>query len=300
MSKLVFGSDPEVFLGYKKDGNLFVMPPAFFRVNGIVPYMENGRHPVFDMDKENGITTVEDGVAFEFAVKPSTKWEEVFDRISLGKERLLKYIASQTNEVEQEVFSVPTINYEVDRWSKENDEFQNCLIFGCDQDFDAWNHNKAGKVVDAKLHPYRYGGGHIHISGSKLIGDEPILAIQCLTLTLGLAAVANSKVPNLEKDRTFLYGQPGKYRQQKYGQQFENIPYTEIGIEYRTPSNSWTNSFEHAKEVFKWAEIGITVLLEQGLGVKLIKKLSADAKKAILGCDQKMAFEILNYVEEKV
>lgn len=301
-NQLVFGSDPEFFAGYEKNGDHFVLPPAWFRVYGKINFMPDIKHPVFlDAMKKHGVLIMEDGSAFEETVLPSTDWRELLERINIGRKLLSEYILSKfPNDCLPDVLTVPTINYEVDRWKKEKVEFQMCQIFGCDQDNDAWNSNKAGRTENALKHPFRYGGGHIHISGSKAIKEEPILAIQCLTISAGLAAVAFSDSPELDKTRTYLYGKPGKYREQEYKSLFNNMPDTDFGIEYRTPSNRWTNSFEHAEKLFKWVEIGIRSLLEDKLGLELIPKIGKDACNALVNCDQKTAMQLLNYVETRI
>ena len=303
MSQLVYGSDPEFFAGKKdKNGNYFVVPPAWFRKYGKVPFMDDIKHPVFlDAKEELGVIVMEDGVAFEETVTPDTDWKALFERIQIGKKLLSDRILSKfPNECEPEVLTLPTINYDVERWKKESKEFQMCLIFGCDQDWDADNSNRAGKTVSALKHPFRYGGGHIHVSGSEKIKEEPILAIQSLKLTAGSVAVAFSDTPELDHDRTFLYGKPAKYRPQRYSSLFNNIPFTDFGIEYRTPSNRWTNSFQHAEQMFKWVEIGIRNLLEGGLVLELLEKINEDVRQAIINCDQKTAKELLSFVEARI
>lgn len=301
-STLVWGSDPEFFAGYKKDGEYFVLPPAFLRVYRDVPFVPDPKHPVFlDAFNDLGVIIMEDGVAFEETVIPDTNWKNLFDRIQIGKKLLSDKILSLfKDDCEPDVLSVPTINYDVKRWMSESPEFKMCLIFGCDRDYDAFNNNQAGRTTNALKHPFRYGGGHIHVSGSSAIKEEPILAIQSLALTAGLAAVAFSDTPDLDKSRTFLYGRPGKYRAQKYSGLFKDIPNTDFGVEYRTPSNRWTHSFEHAENVFKWAEIGIRNLLEQGLGLELIDKIGKDVCDSIVNCDQVKAKELLSYVETRL
>lgn len=300
-SPLIFGTDPEFFASMKIDGKDFVVPPAYFRQYLGVGFAPNGTHPIFLEDADNGVKIIEDGVAFELTILPSQKWKDLYDKISYAKKLLSDSILRFfPKDCEPDVKTLPTINFDVERWTKEDEEFQQCLIFGCDTDFDAWKAGKKGKVIDARKHPYRYGGGHIHISGSQAIKDQPILAIQCLTFTTGLAYVLNSDVPELEHLRTYLYGQPGRYRPQAYGKLFNDIPNTDFGVEYRTPSNSWTGNLKQAEQVFKWTEIGIRNLLEGGLGKELIAKFAKEAQEAVVSCDQKVAGEILSYIETRI
>jgi len=297
MTKLLFGTDPEYAPWYLKDGMAYVLPAAYFRMFLGVKTQPNGRHPIF---VSNDVSYChEDGVAVEIAVKPEHNWETLFDNVAsartLFENNVLKLFP---NECEPTLAALPTINYEVERWLKyqDNPEFKHSMEFGCDPDEDAFHMEKKCKILDVSKHPERYMGGHIHISGSPTIAEEPILAVKSLAFTLGLAAIAYSDVPESEKARTFLYGLPGKHRVQKYG---ADNPYGKeyaVGIEYRTCSTRWTASREHAKQVFTWATIGIKNLLEGGLVKSLEKEISQDAVDSILNADQTKAQQILDYV----
>jgi hypothetical protein len=305
MNTLVYGSDPEFFAGYKKNDELFVLPAAYFRRFLKVPVPNpDDKHPIFiDRWEELGIILMEDGVAFEETILPDTNWENLFNRINIGKALLESELLSKFPEYcLSDVQTVPTISYDVERWQefKKMPEFMMSMIFGCDRDFDAFNYKVKQPVINALKHNKRYGGGHIHVSGSPIIKEEPVLAIQCLALTAGLAAVAFSSTPELDKERTYLYGKPGKFRPQKYKSTFNGIPDTDFGVEYRTPSNSWTSSFEHAGQIFKWIEIGIRNLLEQKLGLELLPNLEEDLKDTIVNCNQVKAKEMLAFVEAKI
>jgi hypothetical protein len=296
-SLLYYGTDPEVFAAIKKRGKLYVIPPALFRVMGF-PFYDTDRHPVFV--KEKDIVIHEDGAAFEFTMEPSDDWKELFEKINLAKLLLKERVLGKFDICDGEVHTVPAIGYEIRRWKKMGDEFAQALIFGCDKDWDAWENNKESSTIDATLHPFRYGAGHVHISGSSFIKEEPILAVECLAVTAGLAFSAFSKVPELEKIRTGLYGRPTKYRFQEYGKLYKGIPFTDFGIEYRTPSNSWTENIEAAENLFKWIKIGITELLEKGLGLEIIPKIKEEVKRAIINCDQVLATQLLGFVEERI
>lgn len=299
-SQLLYGSDPEFFAAYMKDKNLYCLPPVFFRTNLGVEAEPNGRHPIF-LRGENNTLVHEDGAAFEMSLAPSTNWKDLFDRIAAGRDLLEKQILSKFIGVcDGRVHVIPTINYEVERWKDEGDEFQYCTQFGCDPDEDAFEIERDNHVEDASLHPFRYGGGHIHVSGSKTIKNEPLKAVHSLALTAGLAAVAFSDVPELDKDRTYLYGKPGKFRIQNYGHKWNGMDNTDVGVEYRTPSNRWTLYPAMAQKVFEWLNIGIEYLLEKDMISKIITELRQPAIDAILTCNQLQAKDILNRIEALV
>lgn len=304
-STLVFGTDPEFFAGKKdENGKVWVLPPAVFRKDLGVDYIPDVKHPVFiDQMKDMGIIIMEDGCAFEETILPSTDWKELFERVNIGKKLLSDTILSHYPDYcDPEVYTLPTIRYDWNKWYefRKDPEWLMSLIFGCDQDYDADNYEVKGKVVNALRHNKRYGGGHIHVSGSRAIKMNPILAIQSLKFSAGLAAVAFSETPELDRKRTYLYGRPAKFREQKYSKLFNGIPYTDSGVEYRTPSNSWTRSFAHATELFKWAEIGIRNLLEGGLVHELLENINVETQQAIITCDQPKAKELLAYVEARL
>lgn len=298
-SKLLFGTDPEVFAGANIDGNLEVVPPALFRVMGLPIAKPDDRHPVFV--KEKNVAIIEDGAAFEFTVTPATDWKTLFDRVQEAKNLLAKSILGNfTNICDGQVHSIPAIAYNTNRWKDYGEEFEMALIFGCDADYDVWEGMKKSVEIDAREHPYRYAGGHIHVSGSKAIKESPLVAIECLAATVGLACVANTPVPDLERLRTGLYGRPTKFRPQEYGKLFRGIPDTDFGVEYRTPSVSWTNSQEAAENVFSWLEIGIRNLLEGGLHKNLLPKIRKEVTNAIVNCDKALAQDLLSLVQQKV
>lgn len=298
--KLVFGADPEFFSGYKNsNGELFVLPPVVFRQKLGVEIIENDRHPIFI---RNSVGIVhEDGAAFEVAISPSFKWEDIFDSIKSLKDSLESNILSKFNGIcTGVVHTLPTINYEVEKWKDEGDEFKYCVEFGCDPDHDVFRTAKRARILDASQHPKRYGGGHIHISGNESIQKKPLETIMALAITVGLAAVKFSPMPALDRERTFLYGMPGKFRIQNYKKLWGGVPFTNMGVEYRTPSNAWTSSKEVAEKLFEWANIAIFNILEGNLLGSLMPQMRESTIKAIIECDQKLAGELLSFVESKI
>jgi hypothetical protein len=298
MSKLLFGTDPEVFAVYSKDGKPYTLPPHFFRTKLGVEASADKRHPVFfqnDVSKFH-----EDGAAFEMAIKPSHNPLDLFNRIHECMARAEDTIISKFPEYcEPKLQCLPTVGFEVERWKNEGEDFRMSTEFGCDPDLDAWDMEKKDHVLDASKHPERYGGGHIHFSGSKFIRKDPILAIQVLSITAGIAAVAFSDLPELEKARTFLYGRPGKYRIQNYGTNSFGKDY-EVGIEYRTPSNRWVSSWSIAEKVFEWGRFAFEELLPSNKVQNILMDVSGTATETILNANQSDAVGILNYISSEI
>ena len=312
LHKLLWGSDPEEFAIYMDaEGNPCAYPPYKFRHNfGVFAEVEpediEGKHPVFL--KGDGFKIHEDGAAFEFSVRPSHNPREVFDMIqfckNLTSQEILKKFPEHCLPALQ---SLPTVKFDVERWLKEIEDglideegFNMSTRFGCDPDNDAFNTKALQQVLDVKVHPWRYAGGHIHISGFKDILKDYIHVVTCLALTAGMAGVAFSDVSSLEHDRTFWYGKPGKYRIQNYGPNNSFGKDYQYGIEYRTLSTRWSSSWDIASQVFKWAEIGIKNLYDSTLGTELAKKYTDLACKTILSADKETATQFLAYVETRL
>lgn len=306
MSKILYGTDPECMAVYEKDGQIFCRPPYFFRRILGVPASDDINHPVFL--KGDGWTALEDGAAFEFSIRPSHNPRELFDRIQevrgvVNKQILEKYPEYCLPELQ----FLPTVGFEVDYWKGEilrgfidPKSFEMSTRFGCDPDLDELNYKARATVIDVTEHPKRYCGGHLHISGSPKIREDYHLAVRCMIVTAGVAATAFSTHPELEFERTYYYGKPGKYRVQNYGADNPFGPEYAIGIEYRTPSATWAGEWAVAEPFLKWAEIGINTLLETSLGEEMTKELVTPAAEAILNADQEQAHQILSYLESKI
>lgn len=301
---LIFGTDPEAFAVYKKDGQLYTLPPYWFRkVLGVSSSLDEkdveGKHPVFFDNDE--FKLIEDGAAFEMTIRPSFSPKELWDRIQECARVTSETILSQfPDECLPILRFLPTIGFDVQRWSGMPEDFFMSTMFGCDPSQDAWNTTKKAAITDASKHPYRYGGGHIHISGSQMIAEEPILAIRCLSITAGVAAIAYSDVPELERMRTFEYGIPGNFRIQRYGKKNPfGKPYA-IGLEYRTVSDRWCADWNMAEKVFEWARIGIQEVLENGLYMEILDTVGQSAQEAILSSNKQLATQVLSYVESKL
>lgn len=299
MSKrLLFGTDPEAFGAYMVGEKMYTLPPYYFRNMLGVTASDDPKHPVFF--KTDAYTFHEDGAAFEMAIHPSHNPKDLWDTIQecakVAGEKILSQFPDHCMPVLQ---FVPTIGFDVERWKNMGDDFRMSTRFGCDPDRDAFDFDKLSPEVDASLWPHRHGGGHIHISGCSGFKDDPILAVQCQALTTGLAAISYSDTPELDHERTWMYGRPGKYRLQNYGKNNPFGPDYAVGIEYRTPSNRWASDWNIAERVFHWAEIGVEIF-ENGLGNTLLKDLTEPVTKAILDADQKTAKELLAFVESKL
>ena len=97
--------------------------------------------------------------------------------------------------------------------------------FGCDPDWSAYTLNPNQNAMDASRHPFRYGGGHIHV-GTLQKNFIPAYALMA-DLCAGLLATAMTLDAKATKTRRKRFGQAGCFRQQPHG------------WEYRTLDNFW-------------------------------------------------------------
>ena len=288
----VFGADPEFFATYTKGKKQYCLPPVIFRTELGIPAEENGRHPIFLKCSEGQIVH-EDGAAFELTVNPSSNWKNLFQEIQNALSEFNKKVLSRFSDIVNPTLqSLPTVGWEVKRWKDRGEDFDMATQFGCDPDQDLFNMQAQCLVIKAAKHPYRYGGGHIHMSNVALIESDPLQVLRMMVLTAGLTYAAYSPVPDLDRERTYLYGKPGKFRLQTY-------PNGEHGVEYRTPSNSWTGDISLAERIFTALEYGVSVLLPSNNVNPLMEEMQRDVTDAILSCNQEKAKGLLSYVMDK-
>lgn len=297
---LIWGSDPETAAVYKKDGETYVLPPYFLRTYRGVGITPNGKHPIFVQEKDAGIIH-EDGAAFEFSVAPSTNFRELWERIQrcaeLTSERIL---ANFPQDCEPTLSFLPAVAFDVERWKEEGEDFRMATMFGCDPQRDAFDFEREDHVVDASEHPFRYFGGHMHVSGSPAILKDVVRAVKLMAITAGCAGIAYSDVPALENRRLFKYGLPGTFRVQDYGSDNPFGKDYRYGIEYRTISCRWAGNWELAETINRWMEIGIRNLIETKLGDEILQDWENFAVRAITNTDRDLAHEILQAVEARI
>ena len=244
MDKILFGSDPEGFYStFNGLGGIKVVPPAVYRFDHKFPVVEKDpKHPVFRVaDGENGvIKLIEDGAAFELTVPPSENMKTLYQDIQIGYQ-----LASEVaREFGNFITITPAIPFDTNEFKNRKRLFNQCLIFGCDPDNDIYE--MQGLIDERPMeekaldHPWRYGGGHIHISGIEFFQKKPLLAVKMLATFVGNLVTFRSPMKHEDHIRTYRYGRPGRFRIQDYGKKFNNMDWTNQGIEYRTPSNAWT------------------------------------------------------------
>lgn len=291
--EIKYGCDPEFFAGKVIDGELTVVPAAFFRTQLGLKAIPHKKHPKFFVDRV-GHVIHEDGVAFEIAVPPQSNWKDLLADVYSMQSRIGELI-SKYSDYTDGVFGVPAIKYDWKRWEDIGPELAMCNMFGCDPDLNAFDVGENQSILDVRTHSWRYGGGHIHFSGHPLFSENPRLAIKIFAMTVGLAASAFSPVPDLERERTFLYGKAGKYRVQKYSN-------GETGVEYRTPSVSWATigNVSLAERLFYYAGMAINSFMERPkVASKILEEIEFNVNNSILSCDQDDCKSLLSFVESR-
>lgn len=291
---MLYGTDPEFFSCIKRDGNNFVISPALLETSGVIyPIGGDLKHPIY-IDKED-FSWMMDGVAWELTLKnPISTPKEMKNILDISLECLetfidkLKWKDHKLYLIKKPVVSIdPNIYLE-----KIDDEriFQG-FIFGCDKDEDAIETNYVCETLDVMSHLFRYAGGHQHFSGMKELHELPRPAIQLLSIFVGNYCILNTLFPELEKQRATTYGRPGRFRLQVYKN-------GDKGIEYRTPSNSWTSfSLNKIEEMYDLANTALNLLGNPSKGVEIIKEFLPKTINSVINCDQVLAKEILEEVK---
>ncbi len=283
-SNLTFGTDPEVAAVYYKDGIEYVQPAPYFRIElGAVTEKPKSKHPIHI--NRFGIQVIEDGAAFEFIVPPTRDFDQMYDDIQFG----LSELSALLHKYDHCISVAPTLDYEIERFLDKDDDYKQCLMFGCDPDKDAILKNYVCDVIDAMRHPYRYFGGHFQIGcsdarGRRLIQTHYVPFIKLCSIFIGNSVMASSSKTELEKIRAKLYGQPGRYRIQPWG------------IEYRTPSNSWITNRVTMAKMFRGAEIAFRLLQNPKEGKVVIKDYLTETITALGTANAELSRDILNTV----
>lgn len=284
--KLMFGTDPEIFLVEKGTTNL--VPPVFLRKHLGLPVIDRSdvKHPVFF--KEDGVTIMEDGALFEFTVRPKETGSGLFSQVEFAKQNL-KDIADAFNF---DVLHSPIADFDVKRFFDNDtldEEERLCVVAGCDPDEDAIDSKyESGVIRDLSYWNKRGAGGHLHISTQDIpeLHDLIIPAVHLLATTVGVLCVHLSDDVLAEKSRMEVFGRPGRFRPQEY-------PDGYLGVEYRTPSNSWLKTLEGSAQIAEVARFAFELLTKPVDGKKHIKKYLDDAVNIIVNVDKNEAENML-------
>jgi len=284
---LTYGADPEFFAATEKHG--VISPALLIEENKIRIEEYDEKHPVFY--KDDRFSWMMDGVAFEITLlQPHENPENIYYTIKDALKTLRSILNGVTFEdypIKIETLPAIRIRPEIYQEKLANPMIFQGFIFGCDEDFDAIEMNYEGNTIDVFNHEWRYGAGHIHVGTDSeeflnKLADRAELdkMIQLAAIYAGNTAIAFSSNPKLDRQRTFHYGRPGRFRPQDWG------------FEYRTPSNLWTKSLKTTKKIFE-AVAKAVESYENNMWKELTDNFLEETIKNILDADKKGARKLL-------
>jgi len=257
----LIGADPEYgicnFDGYS-------YPPILLINNEKVPVNPNYEKP--DHHIFSRLTTPKtvlhmDGTALELEITPSATPKKLWNHLQIGINLIDKLLSPFDYLIRS---PLPTLPWNINEYTLEKmgDEFIHLTRFGCDPDFDAYESSKEQDEENAELHPYRYFGGHIHLGVPEELKDKTkrlpdVLAIIC-SVYWGNLCTSRTLYDESEKLRLYRYGKPGRFRPQPHG------------IEYRSPSNSWTSEYSTIEEIYKSANFILNAFDNELIGREIL------------------------------
>lgn len=288
MTNLNLGLDPEYFAVDSE--NNCISPALLMKFGGLKKISGGVQHPYFISNKDFGIMM--DGVAFEITYykifhDPFELFKTIADSLD-ALENLLNSLEFAGEALKLVKKPVVSINPEMYLPLLNDESIYQGFIFGCDRDWDAILPNYKCETINVEKHLFRYGGGHIHISGIDEIKEFPIPAVKLLAITVGNFVVRESLFPEEDKKRVETYGRPGRFRTPTYKNGV-------VGIEYRTPSNSWTSLPENKmEELIYWIDKAMEYLKNPIKGSEVVNTFLEDSVKAITNYDKALSSKILD------
>lgn len=200
------GSDPEIFV---LDGKGQLLPAYEFlkgkeEMKDTAPYAR----------------TYWDGFQAEFTTEPRHCLAYHVDSIQAGLLRVFNAARAHDKKATFSIDNVVKVQEEVMANAK-----QEYVEFGCDP-----SHNAYGvgglRVMDARMLPYRFAGGHIHLDMGAIPITDAIPIVKAIDKIAGVASVGMFEKYDNAVRREF-YGLAGEFRLPSYG------------LEYRVLSNAW-------------------------------------------------------------
>lgn len=231
---ITIGADPELFLKDKVSG-------GWVAAVGLVGGTKEKPKKI---DKK-GHAIQEDNVMVEFNIPPAKTEKKFVKSINhvLGH---LAGILPQYNLVIEASATFP----------KEQLQHPQCMTFGCEPDYDAWN-----IIINPAPNPntaIRTCGGHIHVGYDGVDDDNQVELIRAMDLFVGVPSV----VLDPDKVRKSRYGRAGAFRPKAYG------------VEYRVVSNHWLRNNQLLSWVYNNTHKAIAFLngggkIDDALGARI-------------------------------
>jgi hypothetical protein len=276
---MLVGTDPELFTVR----NGIIIPPICVEEEGLkrigtLVEEDPDYHPVYY--KKSGIQIIGDGAAFEFNVPPADNPVDLISYWEQAKDILRGLIPDDLEIVSKAAqrFELQTL---LDNYAISEERLSYSVRFGCDTQYNVYELAPTPEV-SAKDIPWRYAGGHIHISPVDHELIRPV--IFGMDQTVGLLCLFNSPYPEAEVIRQEFYGVPGNYRPQKYGKV--------TGVEYRTPSVAWLDSLELPRQLFEVIPYVLN-LVESDNMLEYYMEYNQMAREAILSYNASLGKAVL-------
>lgn len=197
--------------------------PEIFAVNG-----EGELLPAYEFLKSKDETKADtpskraywDGFQAEFTTEQRHCLAYHVDSIQLGLVRVL--LAARAHDKKAKLSIENVVKIPEATMAKASQEH---VEFGCDP-----SHNAYGvggiRVLDARMLPYRFAGGHIHLDMGVVPVTDAIPIVKAIDKIAGVATVGMFEKYDNPTRREF-YGLAGEFRLPSYG------------LEYRVLSNAW-------------------------------------------------------------
>jgi hypothetical protein len=266
----LYGSDPEFFI-YKNTINTIygdipnIVPPASLIADMGVKFTVSSNNKRILIDKPD-YKVIEDGAALEINFKkPFNNTTQLHHTYYQAKDTIQKFLygIDMHLKLSEDVLGFFNIK---DYWEGRDENFIDCVRFGCDPDTFPKLYSMSGfekdvcKIIDASKHEYRYAGGHIHIQNMT---DNPDIYLDNLEYapivldfivgTINVLLDRGQKIKTQELARLKYYGRPGRVRLQKYSE-------NKNGIEYRPPSNQWITDTYSTNAILQSASIAAHII----------------------------------------
>lgn len=281
-SPIVFGCDPEFF--FSKKGKIIGSEKIINLETGLEYIPASSARP----NNSNTVGNIKgkiivDGVQAELNPRPNTC------RANLANELSYCFRAIKEELAKDPLLSVefkPTVKVTQKELKTLNPKSQ---VFGCAPSMNTEGESKI--KVNAKSYPYRSAGGHIHIGAQddhiKKVIQQADKIIPMLDIVLGNTCVLIDKDPG-NKERRKVYGRAGEYRMPSHG------------IEYRTLSNFWLQSYPLMSFVMSMTRYAVSVV-EKGYEKEFFSLVNMkDIHKAINTNNQKLAKRNFDKIKDKL
>jgi hypothetical protein len=164
--------------------------------------------------------------------------------------------------------------------------------FGCAPSNNVYTQAESKITVNPQVYRYRSAGGHIHLGEYYSVSypevkealTKPERLVPLLDILVGNTSVLIDRNP-WAKERRKVYGRAGEYRLPAHG------------LEYRTLSNFWLQSYQLMSLVFGLARVSVIIVanslkLNEPFDEQIIKSVNKeDIEKAINNNDYELAYK---------